>query len=190
MYCTEMVSKVVVVSMYIFWVLLRVYHRCTNHWNDLDSGQGGQRSHVHTRALMDVFSRNELWKRWGIVDGILVSVVFDFDWNTLLIYDIQPFTAYFPWADIHELIAPDILHQIIKGTFKDLIVKWVGDYLVHEHGEVQAQVIWADIDRRWHPIFINKPNLLANWWIQNCCSPIISRVASISSETRIQTMDR
>ncbi|KAF8226934.1 hypothetical protein L208DRAFT_1007346, partial [Tricholoma matsutake] len=41
-----------------------------------------------------------------------------------------PFTASFPQADIHELMAPDLLHQIIKGTFKDHLVKWVGEYLV------------------------------------------------------------
>jgi Plavaka transposase len=61
---------------------------------------------------------------------------------------LQPFTASFPQADIHELMAPDLLHQIIKGTFKDHLVEWVGEYLVAEHGETQAAAMMADIDRR------------------------------------------
>ncbi len=60
----------------------------------------------------------------------------------------QPFTAYFPRADIHELLSPDLLHQIIKGTFKDHIVTWVEEYLVLTHGEKGASVILADVDRR------------------------------------------
>jgi hypothetical protein len=60
----------------------------------------------------------------------------------------QPFTTHFPRADIHELLAPDLLHQIIKGTFKDHLVTWVMDYVAAEHGEKQAKQILADIDRR------------------------------------------
>ncbi len=62
--------------------------------------------------------------------------------------NVQPFTAYFPRADIHELIAPDLLHQIIKGTFKDHLVTWVEEYLNITHGKAGAARIMADIDRR------------------------------------------
>jgi hypothetical protein len=61
----------------------------------------------------------------------------------------QPFTNDFPRADIHQLIAPDLLHQIIKGTFKDHLVTWVEEYLVITHGRAQANVILDDIDRRY-----------------------------------------
>lgn len=61
----------------------------------------------------------------------------------------QPFTDDFPRADIHELIAPDILHQLIKGTFKDHIVTWVQTYITSTHGEKEANKILDDIDRRY-----------------------------------------
>jgi len=60
-----------------------------------------------------------------------------------------PFTNDFPRADIYELIAPDLLHQIIKGTFKDHLVEWVEKYLHQEHGDAPASEILDDIDRRY-----------------------------------------
>jgi Plavaka transposase len=60
----------------------------------------------------------------------------------------QPFTNDFPCADIHELIAPDLLHQLIKGTFKDHLVAWVQEYLKITYGAAQANEILDDIDRR------------------------------------------
>jgi hypothetical protein len=61
---------------------------------------------------------------------------------------IKPFTSHFPRADIHELLACDLLHQVIKGTFKDHLVSWVNEYLHIEHGEKKALEIIQDIDRR------------------------------------------
>jgi hypothetical protein len=60
----------------------------------------------------------------------------------------QPFTNDFPRADIHELLAPDLLHQVIKGTFKDHLVDWVQTYLNKTHGKSHANEILDDIDRR------------------------------------------
>ena len=62
---------------------------------------------------------------------------------------IQPFTHDFPRADIYEILTPDLLHQLIKGTFKDHLVTWVGEYLVLEHGEARGNEILDDIDRRF-----------------------------------------
>jgi len=56
--------------------------------------------------------------------------------------------ANFPRADIHALILPDILHQVIKGTFKDHLVLWVGLYLKQTHCEREVRAILADIDRQ------------------------------------------
>lgn len=60
----------------------------------------------------------------------------------------QPFTTHFPRADIHEMLSADILHQLIKGTFKDHLVQWIADYLHLTHGETRADNILDDIDRR------------------------------------------
>ncbi|KAF8260212.1 hypothetical protein EI94DRAFT_1611715, partial [Lactarius quietus] len=59
-----------------------------------------------------------------------------------------PYTHSFPHVDIHELIAPDLLHQLIKGVFKDHIVKWVIAYVHKTHGGNAVLDIIEDIDRR------------------------------------------
>jgi hypothetical protein len=60
----------------------------------------------------------------------------------------QPFTHSFPRADIHKLLTPDLLHQLIKGTFKDHLVTWVQEYLEHEYGEAGSLPFIQEIDRR------------------------------------------
>ena len=47
----------------------------------------------------------------------------------------------FPHADIYELLSLDLLHQAIKGTFKDHLVQWVEDYLRQMHGPSKAEAI-------------------------------------------------
>ena len=41
---------------------------------------------------------------------------------------MQPFTSHFSCADIHELLTPDLLYQLIKRTFKDHLIDWVIKY--------------------------------------------------------------
>ena len=42
---------------------------------------------------------------------------------------------------------PNLLHQLIKGAFKDHIVTWIVTYIKGEHTESQANKILDDIDR-------------------------------------------
>ncbi|KAE9386342.1 hypothetical protein BT96DRAFT_791990, partial [Gymnopus androsaceus JB14] len=53
-----------------------------------------------------------------------------------------------PRADIHEMLTPDLLHQIIKGCFKDMLVDWITSYLTITHGESHSKEIWDEIDHR------------------------------------------
>ncbi|KAF7296973.1 hypothetical protein MIND_00929400 [Mycena indigotica] len=87
------------------------------------------RSCQHTAALLETLTLKEMWDNYGVVG------------------DIIPFTADFPRADIHELISVDLLHQIIKGTFKDHIVDWVELYIKQVNEPAEAECILADIDR-------------------------------------------
>lgn len=61
----------------------------------------------------------------------------------------QPFAMRFPRANIHELLTPDLLHQLIKGTFRDHLVQWVEDYLKETHGPSKGESILDEIDRRY-----------------------------------------
>ncbi|KAI5995262.1 hypothetical protein F5J12DRAFT_896477 [Pisolithus orientalis] len=88
------------------------------------------RSHKHAEALIKEFDLKTLRDVYGIVG------------------DTIPFTSSFPCANIYQLIAPDILHQIIKGTFKDHLVEWVESYLKTMHGTTKANVTLDDIDQR------------------------------------------
>lgn len=54
----------------------------------------------------------------------------------------------FPRANVHELLSPDLLHQLIKGTFKDHLVEWVCMYIKQKYPGAAGQAILTDIDRR------------------------------------------
>ena len=83
-----------------------------------------------TDALLEEFNSTTLWDEYGI-DA-----------------DIIPFSCDFPRADIHELISSDLLHQAIKGTFKDHLVDWVRGWLEMTYEKAEADRIMDEIDRR------------------------------------------
>ncbi|KAH9170341.1 hypothetical protein EDB89DRAFT_2220723 [Lactarius sanguifluus] len=89
-----------------------------------------RRTHEKTDLLINSFDPEVLWDDYGTRS------------------DVMPYTHEFPRADIHELLCPDLLHQVIKGTFKDHLVKWVSQYQINEHGETRGLEINQDIDRR------------------------------------------
>ncbi|KAH9019352.1 hypothetical protein EDB85DRAFT_1873220 [Lactarius pseudohatsudake] len=103
--------------------------RCIAHPDNLEVG-GERRSRELTNALVNVLDLGMMWDQYGIVGSV------------------TPFTSEFPRADIHDIIAPDILHQVVKGTFKDHLVSWVEDYLLLTYSKNNAKAILDDIDRR------------------------------------------
>ncbi|KAJ7457137.1 hypothetical protein B0H11DRAFT_2160829 [Mycena galericulata] len=104
--------------------------KCDAHPDHLDAEGARLRTRTKTEALITCFDPGILWDDYGIRA------------------DIVPFTNDFPRADIHELLSSDLLHQVIKGTFKDHIVSWINEYLLLEHGEKRSHEIIQDIDRR------------------------------------------
>ncbi|KAN0137167.1 hypothetical protein V8E53_005164 [Lactarius tabidus] len=81
-----------------------------------------------TEALVYAVDSSMLWDQFGIIG------------------DVTPFTSNFPQADIYKVITPNILHQVIKGTFKDHLVTWVEEYLILVHSKMQAAVVLDDIN--------------------------------------------
>ena len=59
---------------------------------------------------------------------------------------LKPFMTHFPRADIHKMLLPDLLHQVIKGALEDHIVDWVQQWLVKTQGETHANRILEDFD--------------------------------------------
>jgi hypothetical protein len=97
--------------------------------------------------LLETLDSKTLWDEYGIDDDIMVFKALS-SLHPFLTLN-QPFTHDFPRADIYEILTPDLLHQVIKGAFKDHLVTWVGEYLVLEHGEARGNEILDDIDRRF-----------------------------------------
>ena len=113
-------------SQYYFLI---INDSCTALPTDID-GAAGPRTNALTDMLIESFDMNTLRTEYG-VDAPVV-----------------PFTQDFPRADIYELISSDLLHQAIKGTFKDHLVTWVGEYLEAVHETAQANRIMDEIDQQ------------------------------------------
>ncbi|KAF8806795.1 hypothetical protein BYT27DRAFT_7256797 [Phlegmacium glaucopus] len=103
--------------------------RCTALPTDIDGAASVQRNEL-TDTLLEEFDSTTLWDEYG-VDA-----------------EIIPFTCNFPHANIHELISSDLLHQAIKGTFKDHLVEWVGAYLEITYEKAEADCIMDEIKQK------------------------------------------
>ena len=176
-------------------VLILMYTRCIAFPNNLDGG-GVPRTRVLTEAIIEELSAAAAWDEWGIDASIWVSLsnqlripllCITYSCDSFLMSCPQPFTSDFPCADIYQLIAPDILHQLVKGTFKDHLVEWVGKYLEKVHGKAGAKDRLADIDRRYVFEWVNMASLIC---YQYCNSTSISWAAKVSRWAWILSMDR
>ncbi|KAG2082117.1 hypothetical protein BD769DRAFT_1633461 [Suillus cothurnatus] len=103
--------------------------KCIAVRTDLDSG-GMYHCCEHTDFIIGELHEDILWNEYGIISDLVL------------------FTNDFLRADIHELLSFDLLHQLIKGAFKDHLVDWVAKYLKAVHGTKRAEEIMSDIDRR------------------------------------------
>ncbi|KAG1906586.1 uncharacterized protein F5891DRAFT_1125454 [Suillus fuscotomentosus] len=67
---------------------------------------------------------------WEVVDTLCKEVDSGVLWDEWgVIGKLVPFTDDFPHANIHQLLASDILHQVIEGAFKDHLVAWVEQHM-------------------------------------------------------------
>lgn len=138
---------------YLAWTILNFSSRCLASPGNIDdpTQQITPRTTEHTVQVSHDSELLHAWDTFGIISDIVVclsfcsSTVF-INNNTSLNW--QPFTEFFPHADIYESITPDILHQLVKGVFKDHLVTWIGEYLKQEYRARDARIAMDNIDRR------------------------------------------
>ncbi|KAF8225302.1 hypothetical protein L208DRAFT_1306832 [Tricholoma matsutake] len=106
------------------------FFRCTAPVKDLNSSHYVCHSQVHAELLVEAFELGTLWDEYGLIGDVIIK------------------THRAPPMDIHELLTPDLLHQLIKGAFKDHLITWVNEYIKAEFPAAEAQKILNDIDQQ------------------------------------------
>ena len=122
-------------------------HRCDAPTTDLDCPGAEPQTLEKMEVLFETKSNNELWFNHGLISNLCVCLGCPTRSKALL-KPLQPFTSNFPHANIHKLLTPDLLHQAIKGTFKDHLISWVQDYLKKQHRPTEAKCVLNEIDQR------------------------------------------
>lgn len=165
--------------------------RCSGRPPDLDS-ESIPRTKEWTQFLVHHFDHDILWSEYGTISYVTVSVVYKITCtNNHPCASIQPFTHHFPQADIYELLSPDLLHQIIKGVFKDHLVLWVEKYLIAVYGRKGAKQRLSDIDQRFGRFTLTLKYHNTNYFPnkQDCIVPTIPRVTAFQNRPQLQAMD-
>ncbi|KAJ2917661.1 hypothetical protein MD484_g2813, partial [Candolleomyces efflorescens] len=105
--------------------------KCTAQPSNIDGAAGPRTNKLLDDLLeIDILSYQRLWDEYGFDASVV------------------PFTRDFPRADIYEMLSSDLLHQVIKGTFKDHLVTWVEEFLSLTYEKSEANQIMDEIDRR------------------------------------------
>ena len=120
---------------------------CDAKPTDLDNPAAELRTRERLLLLLEGEDDDALWFDHGIVPDFLVSSS-TLTSQTHTNHLSQPFTTNFPRADIYELLTPDLLHQVIKGTYKDHLVTWIEAYFKIVYGSSRGLQILDEVDQR------------------------------------------